>query len=183
LGFLDECWWSRISEPAQHAWSEPDHPLRLKSKALADGERKALACYGIWLPHSEEMLLRFVDGRPVSAVTTAFLDWLSAVRYAAGKRVLFLVWDNAAWHVSAAVRAWIKEHNRLVRAGKKEGVRLVVCQLPVKSPWLNPIEPKWLHGKRAVGEPGGVLDEIELMTRILMHFNCPAYPLLSTTVT
>ena len=182
LGYLDECWWSRINEPAQHAWSEPDQPLHLKSKAVAAGERKALACYGIWLPQSEEMVLRFVEGRPVSAVTVGFLEWLTAARYQAGKRVLFLVWDNASWHVSAAVRAWIKEHNRKVRTGTKQSVRLVVCQLPIKSPWLNPIEPKWLHGKRAVGESGSVLDEIELMTRILLHFDCPAYPLLSTAV-
>jgi hypothetical protein len=70
----------------------------------------------------------------------------------------------------------------VVRAGKKEGVRPVVCQLPVKSPWLNPIEPKWLHGKRAVGEQGGELDEIELMTRIRLPFNGRADPLLSTRV-
>jgi hypothetical protein len=30
-----------------------------------------------------------------------------------------------------------------------------VCRLPVKSPWLNPIEPRWLHGKRAIVEPQG----------------------------
>jgi hypothetical protein len=64
------------------------------------------------------------------------------------------------------------------RAEKKEGVRLAEWQLPVKSPRLNLIEPKRLHGKRAVGEPGGVLDDVELMTRILLHFDCPAYPLL-----
>jgi hypothetical protein len=25
----------------------------------------------------------------------------------------------------------------------------------MKSPWLNPIEPKWVHGKRKVVEPDG----------------------------
>ena len=25
--------------------------------------------------------------------------------------------------------------------------------LPSKSPWLNNIEPKWVHGKRAIVEP------------------------------
>ena len=34
-----------------------------------DPEPKALACYGLWLPERERMLLRFVAGRPVSAVT------------------------------------------------------------------------------------------------------------------
>ena len=40
---------------------------------------------------------------------------------------------------------------------------MVAC----RAPWLNPIEPKWLHGKRAVAEPDAVLDEIELMARVL----------------
>ena len=26
-------------------------------------------------------------------------------------------------------------------------MRLIVCYLPTKSPWLNPIEPKWLAGR------------------------------------
>ena len=35
----------------------------------------------------------------------------------------------------------------------KAGCRIRVCGLPVKAPWLNPIEPKWVHGKRAIVEP------------------------------
>lgn len=29
--------------------------------------------------------------------------------------------------------------------------------LPVKSPWLNPIEPTWVHSKRAIIEPARLL--------------------------
>jgi hypothetical protein len=40
-------------------------------------EPKALACYGLLVRHMpaqpEQMLLRFVEGRPVSAETIAFL--------------------------------------------------------------------------------------------------------------
>ena len=54
-----------------------------------------------------------------------------------------LVWDNAACHVRRAVRAWIGTHNRTVK--RTGGVRILVCRLPVKSPWLNPIEPRWLR--------------------------------------
>jgi len=167
-----------------HAWSEKDQPLRLRQKgdALPAGERKALSCYGLWLPASARMLLRFVELRPVSAMTESFLAWVSEALYREGKRVLLLVWDNASWHHSRQVRAWLREHNRQVKRGEKEGVRLVVCFLPSKSPWLNPIEPRWLHGKRAVTEPDGVLDEVELMARVYEHFACPAAPLLSTAV-
>ena len=51
-------------------------------QTVAKGEPKALACYGLlvrWWPDAaapaEAVWLRFVDGRPVSAVTTEFLAW------------------------------------------------------------------------------------------------------------
>src|SRR3954471_439085 len=89
-----------------------------------------------------------LEGFPVSRITTDFLAWGSGRLAEDGKRVWVLVWDNAAWHVSRAVRAWIGAHNRAVN--RTGGVRILVCRLPVKSPWLNPIEPRWLHGKRAI---------------------------------
>lgn len=46
------------------------------------------------------MRLRFVDGRPVSHVTTAFLEWLCQQLQSRGQRELVLIWDNASWHVS-----------------------------------------------------------------------------------
>ena len=79
----------------------------------------------------------------------AFLAWCCE-RLAAGgvTTTLVLVWDNASWHVSGAVRAWLREHNQ--RVHRDGGVRIIPCFLPSKSPWLNPIEPKWVHGKRRV---------------------------------
>ena len=38
-----------------------------------DPEAKALACYGLWLPERERMLLRFTAGRPVSGMTCVLL--------------------------------------------------------------------------------------------------------------
>jgi transposase len=136
-----------------------------------DPEAKALACYGLWLPERERMLLRFVDGRPVSPATCAFLAWVAGQLAAEGVRVLVLIWDNAGWHVSREVRAWIRTHNRAVkRAGR--GCRLLICRLPSKSPWLNPIEPKWVHGKRAVVEPARKLTGSELKRRLCDHYRC-----------
>jgi hypothetical protein len=54
------------------------------------------------------MMLRFVEGRPVSQVTDEFLAWSCERLAAEGKRALLLVWDNASWHVSGRVRAWIR---------------------------------------------------------------------------
>ena len=41
-------------------------------------------------------------------------------------------------------------------------MRIVTRLLPKKSPWLNAIEPKWIHGKRKVVEPGRLLGADEL---------------------
>jgi transposase len=142
-----------------------------------DPEPKALACYGLWLPERERMLLRFVAGRPVSGITCAFLAWIAERMAADGVRVLALVWDNAPWHVSRAVRAWIGDHNRRVK--RDGGCRLLVCRLPSKSPWLNPIEPRWAHGKRAVVEPERKLAGPELRQRLCTHYRCPLLPPLA----
>jgi hypothetical protein len=189
LAFEDEVWWSRLAHPALRAWADPDRPLRLVEQAVAkdDPDPKALACYGLLVrwwecgPAArarEEAWLRFVDGRPVSAITTRFLDWSCAKLAAAGKRALLLVWDNAAWHTSKEVRAWIQAHNRRARETQR-GVRIVPCLLPVKSPWLNPIEPKWVHGKRKVVEPTRLLAARELAERVCAAFGCPHEPHLS----
>ena len=187
LGFADEVWWSRLARPALHAWAEADRPLRLVEQTVAktDPAPRALACYGLlarWPapdgePH-QEVWLRFVDGRPVSALTTQFLAWCCDELARAGKTALLLVWDNAAWHVSGEVRAWVRCHNRAVKAAGR-GVRIVPCQLPSKSPWLNPIEPKWVHGRRRVVEPDRLLSAEELADRVCAAFDCPHEPHLS----
>jgi len=152
--------------------------------AQDDPDPKALACYGLLVRAAtpdgdwqEQAWLRFVDGRPVSAVTTQFLAWCCAKLGAAGKEALLLVWDNAPWHVSRAVRAWIGAHNRRVKRATR-GVRIIPCYLPIKSPWLNPIEPKWAHGKRRVVEPARLLSADELIDRVCAAFGCDHVPQL-----
>lgn len=171
LGFADEVWWSRLAQPELHAWAE-DKPVRLREMTLPkeDADPKAVACYGILRADMQEVLVRFVDGRPVSHVTTAFLTWVGALLKADGKKALLLVWDNASWHVSKEVRSWVRAHNRQAKC--EGGVRILLCQLPVKSPWLNRIEPKWVHAKRAVAEPDRLLSKAELIGRICSYFTC-----------
>ena len=171
LGYQDETWWSRLAQPALHTWTA-DAPLHLheRTAAKADPDPKALACYGLWRADTGGMLWRFVDGRPVSQVTADFLAWVCDRLAAEGKQALLLIWDNASWHNSRRVRAWIKDHNRQARAAG--GVRIVACFLPVKSPWLNPIEPKWAHGKKAIVEPERVLAAAEVQTRVCDYYGC-----------
>ena len=147
-----------------------------------DPDPKALACYGLlvrcWIApeqRTEEMWLRFVDGRPVSAVTIDFLAWCAQQAYVQGKRAMLLVWDNASWHISQSVRSWLRAHNHQVKQ-TGQGVRLLPCSLPIKSPWLNPIEPKWLHSKKRVVEPARLLSAADLAERVCASFSCPHHP-------
>jgi len=113
-------------------------------------------------------------------VTTAFLAWVCEQVAAQGKTVLALIWDNASWHISKQVRSWIREHNRQAKRGG--GVRILVCRLPVKSPWLNRIEPHWVHAKRAIVEPDRTLTKAELIERICAYFNCTYVAHLQQTI-
>ena len=116
LGFEDEVWWSRVAQPRLRSWAEAHQPLRLQELAPAkdDPDPKALACYGLLVRRpshplaQERMRLRFVDGRPLSAVTIDFLKWSCQALARQQIKVLALIWDNAPWHVSQMVRDWIR---------------------------------------------------------------------------
>ena len=182
LGYVDQVWWSR--QPKMHAWSF-NRPLRLHQKTKQKGEKQALACYGVLFDEGDEgaskqMQLRFVEPRRVSAVTIAFLEWVLDGLARAGKRVWVLIWQNASWHKSQRVRRWIRAHNRRVKS--QGGVRLLACRLPVQSPWLNPIEPTWLHGKRAIVEPSRTLSVEEVMERVWAHYGCELWEPISQDV-
>ena len=187
LGFEDETWWSRFERPSLHSWAESGQPMRLieKEAIKGDSDPKALAAYGMLVRTTEadrqireRTWLRFVDGRPVSSITTQFLGWSCQKLAAMGKKALVLIWDNASWHTSKEVRSWIEEHNRAVKKSGR-GVRIVPCLLPKKSPWLNAIEPRWIHAKRKVVEPERLLGAEELADRVCEVFGCAHEPHLS----
>jgi len=163
-----------------HAWQSEDTLSRLveQSWEKGDPDPKALVCYGVlWQkgaasePIRKQMSLRFVTGRPVSEIATQFLDWCCTQLQAQGKTAWLLIWDNASWHYSKQVRTWIREHNQHVKQHGK-GIRILPFFLPKQNPWLNLIEPKWVHGKRAVVEPKGLLTASQLLERICAHFGC-----------
>ncbi len=63
----------------------------------------------------------------------------------------------------------------LNKSGVLAGVRIISCYLPTRSPWLNAIEPKWIHGKRKVVEAERLLGAHELAERVCAAFGCPHY--------
>ena len=113
-----------------------------------DTAPKAIACYGLLRKDTEQVRVRFLEERPISEVMIQFMEWIIEELAKEGKKALFLIWDNATWHTSEKVLRWIKQNNR--KAKQTGGVRILRCQLPTKSPWLNPIEPHWMHGKKAI---------------------------------
>ena len=167
LGFPDETWWSRLSRPGMALWGKEGQPPRLVGGAVPPGEPKALACYGMWLPEIEQTWLRFVDGRPISAITTQFLTWCAAqAAQQEGITRLVWFWDNASWHTSRLVREAVRTHNQQVhRAG--QGVVLTPYLLPSRSPWLNPIEPQ------------RVLSLADIEGRVCPALHCPQHDHLS----
>lgn len=174
LSFQDETWWSRTAQPHLHTWSAPARD-RLHARTVPAADPKAIACYGVLLRSgatADRIGIRFVTGRPVSGLTTQFLAWGSARLAAEGQRVWVVIWDNASWHRSQEVRTWVRTHNRAVKAGQHPGVRIILCFLPVKSPWLNAIEPHWMHTKRRILDPTQPLSLAEIESRVCASFGC-----------
>jgi hypothetical protein len=83
-----------VALPALHSFSAAGEPLRLVEQSVAkdDPEPKALSsCYGLYVPQLQQTWIRFVQGRPVSGITTQFLCWCSAKLYGRGKKVWLLI--------------------------------------------------------------------------------------------
>jgi hypothetical protein len=173
----DECWFSRFAQPQAHAWAEVGEELRLVQREPKRGEHdKALACFGAVRQDTDEVLLYFSDGQPNSLQMWLFIIGLLAVARAEGKQVLVIIGDNATWHKSADIRRWIRAYNRAAKTAGEP--RLLTHLLPVKRPWLNPIEPRWVHAKRGVCEPDGELTPTVLRSRLCVHFG--TQPLLNS---
>ena len=173
----DEVGWSRLAQPNHHGWTDAETSSKLQElrRPPDDPDPKALACAGLRRRpgplQADQMGLRFVTGRPVRAVTIALLAWCAAQRAAQGFTAWRLRWDNASWHRSRAVQHWIRHHNQQVKRGAA-GVRIVICHLPSKRPWLTPIAPQWVHGKRAVAEPDRLLSAVALEARVYASYEC-----------
>jgi hypothetical protein len=117
----------RRTELTEESASQCGFSAEFITRSKDDPDPKAVSCYGLYLPEFKETWLRFVDGRPVSGITSRFLGWCAEKLEALGKKVLLLIWDNArSWHISREERRWLGEHNREVKKSGK-GVRIVSC--------------------------------------------------------
>ena len=173
----DECWFSRFAQPDAHAWCLPGQELRLVQRTPPrDVPEKALACFGARRLDTQQVYLYFSHGQPTSEQMWVFIIALLELARQEGKTVVVLIWDNASWHLSQRIRRWRRIYNHAARRVGEP--RLLVHGLPSKSPWLNSIEPCWVHAKRKVCEPDGQLTSAELRRRLAAHFN--TQPLANT---
>jgi hypothetical protein len=165
----DECWFSRFAQPRMRSWAAKGEELRLVQRQPKPKEPdKALACFGAVRQDTGDRFLYFCDGQPDTDKIILMLERLLAVARRERKRVLVVIWDRATWHKSKKLKCWTHKHNQ---AAKRNGdVRLLTCLLPVKSPWLNPMEPHWVHAKRKIAEPDGEITVNELKRRLCAHF-------------
>jgi hypothetical protein len=75
-----------------------------------------------------------------------------------------------------AVLRVTKGWRKLGRGTVNSGVHTLSLLPKKQSPWFNPIEPKWVHGKRKVVEPDGLPTAYELAGRecVLPSIVCEA---------
>jgi hypothetical protein len=119
------------------------------------------------------MRLRLGERRPVSTATTAWRAWGSERLAAHGRTAGLLIWENASWHRSHAVRPWLRPpHHHGKQTGW--GVRILAGRLPRQSPWLHPIAPTWVQGKRAIVAPDRLRSAQEVMDRVYASYGCVA---------
>jgi transposase len=133
--WLDQSWFVRW--PYQfRAWAARGEPLQVAQRWSEEVETTAL--YAALDDETQEAFLSWAEGQPNSEETIRFLKTLMAHWTDQGKRFIVLFWDKASWHTSKQTRAWIRTYNR--RAKQEDLARLIVCQLPTRSPWLMPLE-------------------------------------------
>jgi hypothetical protein len=133
---------------AEQARSRPKGPLVLRALCARSGTN--LAALRRWSPGERHNHAVPLLGPPEARRV--------------GKKARLLVWDK-----------WIATHNRRVKE-RGSAVRIVPCFLPEKSPWLDAIEPKRVHGKCKVVEPEAVLTAHELADRVCEVFGCAHEP-------
>jgi hypothetical protein len=139
LGFVDEVWWSRLQRPRMHAWTDgPPLKIHVLKDDDNDPDPIAICCYGMLRNDATKVVVRFAENRPVSEIAIQFLQWLAEELEDEGKKRLIVIWDDASWHASEMVLAWLHEHNHNV--WKEGGVEIIHFELPAGSPWLNDIE-------------------------------------------
>jgi len=147
--FIDESWfvlWPHWTT----GWAARKRPRRIpKNKAWKRGERPpSCALYA-----QMDVVHREVSGEwhPTwnQEETWTFVQQVIADYQARGSCYLVVFWDHGPWHVAASIAEHIVAHNRT--AQRTGGIHVRLFFLPIRSPWLMPLEGVFGQTKRAVG--------------------------------
>lgn len=147
--FIDESWFVLWPYPAP-AWAKSGRPVRIaKAKNWSRKERPpSCALYG-WMDAQSHEVRDDWHRTWNQEETWAHLQTVIAACAQRGVRYLVVFWDHAPWHMAASVQRRVKAHNQ--EAKQNGGVHVLLFPLPVKSPWLMPLEPVFGQTKRAIG--------------------------------
>ena len=147
--FIDESWFVLWPYPAS-AWARVGRPVRVaKTKSWRDQDRPpSCALYGQMDARTRQVTDEW-HRTWNQEETWAHLEGVIAAYAKAGTRYLVVFWDHAPWHLAGSVRMRVAEHNREAR--QNGGVHVLLFPLPIRSPWLMPLEPVFGQTKRAVG--------------------------------
>ena len=177
VGFSDECWWSRVALLTLSSWSEKGKPERLLQRSIPkdDPEPKARSATASICPNSTGDVVE-VRGWEAGEFHNQAVPFV-VLREAPGGR------QESAAHLGQRELANLQRGQALALISQprsqEERARSKDRELPKQSPWLNAIEPKWIHGKRKVTEPERLLGAYELADRVCGVFGCPHYEHLS----
>jgi transposase len=94
------------------------------------------------------------------AISATFLEFLEFLLQQYPHGTILLAVDNASYHTSKAVLAWLKAHPRIM-----------LLYLPARRPDLNPVEPIWRGLKQAVSANRSFANLLALGQFIRAHFD------------
>ena len=162
-----------------------DQPVRLveQSWRKGDPDPKALACYGVlWQqgtpdePDPFADVAALCDRRPVSAITTQFLEWCCQRLLKQGKTTWLLIWDNASLHVSQD-RAHLDPRAQLSRSSRRaKACAFCLSFCPPKVPGSIPSSPSGSMPSATSSNPTGCSLLSQLAERVCAHFGCSYEP-------
>jgi len=147
--FTDESWfvlWPRQSS----TWARRQRPQQIKkAKSWKKGQAPPSTClYADLDAITHEVTAEWHDTWNQRETWQHLKGTIR--RYAAqGVRFLVLVWDNAPWHLAQRLQRLLARYNR--HAKRHGRVRVKLFALPIKAPWLMPLEAVFGQTKRAVG--------------------------------
>lgn len=147
--FIDESWFVLWPQKAE-SWAQRRLPQRIAKNKSWSRKQRPPSCA---LYARMDAVWRDVVGEwhPTwnQDETWAHLQGVIEDYRQRGIRYLVVFWDHGPWHTAAGLRQRVVEHNRKVKL--EGGVRVLLRYLPVRAPWLMPLESVFGQTKRAVG--------------------------------